>query len=422
MQASLKSNSLLRNTLWMFGGQGLRLVIQAMYFMAIARSLGVSNYGAFVGVTALVGVTFPFGSLGSGHLLIRQVARDRNKFPLAWGEALATTSLVSSALVLLILMTARFTLPSSIPLQLVFLVAISDLFGLSVITIASQAFQAFELLKWTAAINVLISASRLAGAIIMIALVRHPSPLQWGYVYGGSTAVAAIIAFRMVTAQLGLPKFALRRSWRQIKDGLYFSVSLASQSIYNDLDKTMLARLSTLGATGIYGAAYRIIDVSFAPVLALLHASYPGFFRKGQMGLAETLPYTRSLLIRAVSYSLGACLLLMLTAGLIPTFLGGEYAGAVEALRWLAPLPVLKAVHYFLSDTLTGTGYQALRSSIQASVAVFNVLINFWLIPTYSWRGAAWASLASDGLLAVSVAIAVAILALRPGTAVTIPS
>jgi O-antigen/teichoic acid export membrane protein len=83
---------------------------------------------------------------------------------------------------------------------------------------------------------------------------------------------------------------------------------------------------------------------------------------------------------------------------------------------------VLKAVHYFLSDTLTGTGYQALRSSIQASVAVFNVLINLWLIPTYSWRGAAWASLASDGLLAVSVAIAVAILALRPGTAVTIPS
>ena len=243
----------------------MRLVIQAMYFAAIARSLGVSNYGAFLGVTALVGVTFPFGSLGSGHLLIRQVARDPSSFSRAFGEALVTTAAMSSVLLALVLLTARFTLPSSIPLFLVFLVALADLFGLSLITIATQAFQAFELLKWSATINVLISASRLTGAILMIAFVRHPSPLQWGYVYFGSTAVVTIIASRLVIVKLGAPRPTTRRSWHQIKEGLYFSISLSSQSIYNDLDKTMLARLSTLGATGIYGAAYRIVDVSFSP-------------------------------------------------------------------------------------------------------------------------------------------------------------
>ena len=34
-------------------GQGLRLVIQALYFVEIARSLGVRNYGAFIGVAIL---------------------------------------------------------------------------------------------------------------------------------------------------------------------------------------------------------------------------------------------------------------------------------------------------------------------------------------------------------------------------------
>ena len=33
----------------------------------------------------------------------------------------------------------------------------------------------------------------------------------------------------------------------------------------------------------------------------------------------------------------------------------------------------------------------------------FNVLLNLWLIPAYSWRGAAWASLASDAALVVAL-------------------
>jgi len=34
-------------------------------------------------------------------------------------------------------------------------------------------------------------------------------------------------------------------------------------------------------------------------------------------------------------------------------------------------------------------------------VALLNVGLNFWLIPAYSWRGAAWSSLACDATLAL---------------------
>jgi hypothetical protein len=46
-------------------------------------------------------------------------------------------------------------------------------------------------------------------------------------------------------------------------------------------------------------------------------------------------------------------------------------------------------------------------------VAVFNVLINLWIIPLYSWRGAAWSSLASDALLALGTGLAVFMVARR---------
>jgi hypothetical protein len=51
-------------------------------------------------------------------------------------------------------------------------------------------------------------------------------------------------------------------------------------------------------------------------------------------------------------------------------------------------------------------------------VAAFNVLINLWIIPAYSWRGAAWSSIASDTLLVCGVGAAVFILSRRPSAAV----
>jgi O-antigen/teichoic acid export membrane protein len=82
----------------------------------------------------------------------------------------------------------------------------------------------------------------------------------------------------------------------------------------------------------------------------------------------------------------------------------------VEAVRWLSVLPILKVIHYFYSNALTGAGHQALRTKIQVGVAIFNVLVNFWLIPAYSWRGAAWSSIASDGLLACGIGLAAFVL------------
>jgi O-antigen/teichoic acid export membrane protein len=182
-------------------------------------------------------------------------------------------------------------------------------------------------------------------------------------------------------------------------EGIYFSFSSSAQMAHNDLDKTMVARLATLEAAGIYAAAYRLIDVAFIPVRALLNAAYPGFFRTGAEGLQASLRYGRRLLTRIIFYPLFAFLALMVGAPLLQYVLGKEYAGVTQAVRWLALLPLLKTLHYFVADSLTGAGHQGLRTSIQAAVVVFNILINLWIIPLYGWRGAAWSSLASDALL-----------------------
>jgi len=407
---------LTRNTAWMLLGQALKLIIQALYFTVIARCLGVQNYGAFVGVVGLVGILSPFGTLGSGYLLIKNVARDRDQFGEKWGRALSTTFLSSSILFGVVILISRFMLPSTIPLRLVMFIAGADLFGLSITGICGQAFIAFERMSWTAAINVMLSTIRLAAAAILAAFYHSPSVLQWGKVYFGSTIVVALVAMLLVAARLGAPSFSLWRTSAEAREGLYFSVGQSAQTIYNDIDKTMLARLGTLEATGIYGAAYRLIDVSFAPVASLLAAAYPNMFRAGTGGISGTLEYARPLMLRALGYASFVSIALLASAGIVPYILGGEYRLTVEAIRWLAILPTLRVVHYFLSDALAGAGHQGLRTSIHVGAAVFNVLINLWIIPAYSWRGAAWSSIASDALLVCGMSAAVVVLCHRSQT------
>lgn len=415
---SLRS-TLARNTGWMLVGQGLKLVIQALYFTMIARSLGAKNYGAFVGVVGLVGILSPFGTLGSGNLLIKNVARDGQQFKKNCGLALSTTLLSSTILFCLVVLASHFLLPVTIPIRLVMLVAASDLFGASITAICEQAFVAFERLKWTASISVLQSTARLAAAVILVALYHHPSALQWGSFYFGSTSIVAMVALGLVIVKLGVPMFSLSRTVAEFREGFYFSVNTSAATIYNDIDKAMLARLGTLEATGIYGAAYRLIDVSLAPVSSLMAAANPGFFRTGMGGISSTIQYAKPLILRALGYATFVSIAVLAGAEIVPYILGTEYRLAVEALRWLAILPMLKAVHFFLADALAGAGYQGVKTLIYVGVAAFNVLINLWIIPAYSWRGAAWSSIASDALLACGVGAAALLLSRRSQSGAT---
>jgi O-antigen/teichoic acid export membrane protein len=163
----------------------------------------------------------------------------------------------------------------------------------------------------------------------------------------------------------------------------------------------MLSRLADLAATGVYGAAYRVIDVTMTPVRSLAAAAYPRFFLKGAGGMAATYRYALSLIAKTTLYGLSASAGLWLLAPALPHVLGSRYEAVVPAVRWLALIPLLRCVHSFLADALSGAGMQRVRTGIQASVAIVNVAANLAILPRYSWRGAAWTSLGCDGLLVV---------------------
>jgi len=401
--AALSSVSLRRNTAYMVAAQAVRMAVQAVYFFLMARGLGPRQYGAFVAVVAAVGIAYPFVGNGSANLLVKNVARDRRLLPESLGNASLMTLASGLLLSVLVVPACLVVLPSVIPLSVTLLVVASDLVVYRFVDVACLAFQSVERLDWTANLNVFTSLMRLAG-ISAVLLVARPTVVAWSVAYLATSAVCALVAIYCVLTRLARPALSgLGRIRGELREGFWFSTSLSAQTIYNDVDKTMLARLATLDAAGIYAAAYRLIDIAFLPIRALLAAAYPGFFRHGKDGIAGSFAFTRRLMPKPLMYSAAVAAGMTLAAPLLPHILGAEYARTSPALRWLSLLPLLKTLHYFAADALTGAGHQALRTLMQVVVAGFNVLVNLWLIPAYSWRGAAWSSLASDGLLAVAL-------------------
>ncbi len=392
--------TLAKNTAWMAVGQGSRVALGASYFVLVARALHPDGLGAFAGAVALVALASPFASLGAGNLLIKHVARDPRHFRRYWGGALSTTIISGVVLGIIIMACSRLVLPATIPVQVVGCVVAADLLFSRVLDISGQAYQAHERLSRTAQFPLLISVSRLIAAGLFL-LIGDPTPARWAMWYLGSSALSATISVIVTWRELGRPERVIGYPAAELREGMYFATSLSAQNIYNDIDKSMLARLSTLEATGIYSAAYRLIDVSFVPVRSLLAAAYPRFFQQGARGARASLAVSRKLLPFAGTYAACAGMVLYLLAPQLPRLLGADYRASVGAVRLLALLPLLKTIHYFAADALTGAGYQGRRTLVQVVIAVLNIAVNVPLILLASWRGAAWSSLGSDGLLAL---------------------
>ena len=400
---SAGTRALFLDTLHLSVGQGARLFIQAAYFVLLARSLGPTAFGAFVAITALTGIASPFSDLGSTSLFIKNLRAGRRTAQVCWANGLILT--VASGIGFSLFITAcNVVIGLHAAYSTILIVALCDLVFLRIADLAAFGFAADGDMNQTAFQNVVISALRLAGIVFLVWRYHAVTLHQWVTAYSVTGMLGAIYALWMASQRWGIPVWDGSAAREDMRDGILFSVSSSAQSIYNDIDKTMLGRLSTMGDTGIYGAAYRFIDVSMTPVRSLLAAAYPRFFKIGsEEGLHGTRRYALRLISKSALYGIVIFLGLSVLSPAIPLVLGHKYDDVVPAVRWLAVIPFLRCFHAFLADALAGANMQGRRTVIQIGVAVVNVLLNLWILPRWSWRGAAWTSIASDALLAISL-------------------
>ena len=381
-------------------GQGTNVLLQTAYFILLARLLGVTQYGIFAGAFAFVSIAAPYSALGSGLLFLRYVSTDATSHSIYWGNVLFATVLTGSLLTLLLRVTAPHLLnPQSA--AIILLVALSECVCRQIATCVGQMFQAFEQLQMTAAMNLITSLLRLLAVLVLYARMHHATAWQWAFASLAVSALAAAVGSMMISIRYGRPRFVLRLFFSRIGEGFNFSLAASTQSVYNDIDKTLLSHYGMNVANGIYSMAYRVVDVATIPITAVDAAALPRYFRQSSEGAVSVRNLSVRLAARAALLGIVAAVCMFLAAPLIPLIIGKGFSQSVSALRWLCLLPVFRAIHQLTGSAVTGLGFQRYRTRAQIAAAAFNLGINLWLIPRFSWVGAAWASLATDGGLAI---------------------
>ncbi|MDB5243373.1 MAG: hypothetical protein JWP57_3998, partial [Spirosoma sp.] len=406
MQSS--SKHLYNSVLVLLVGQGSRLVLQTGYFVVLARMLGVSSYGAFAATLALTALLNPFSNLGTSTLMVKGISRDHSSAPREWQRAVVFTVLGGTLLAVLLGLFGHYVAPNSVSKITIFEIALADLFGLKLIELCGGVWQALGRSLPLAVLPSLVNLLRLLAAASMWALFGEAALSAWGHFYALASLPLAVVVTIITSKKIGVARNMGGFSWKETREGLLYSVALASQNIYNDIDKIMLAGIGTLTGAGLYSAAFRLVDVLYVPVRAVASAAFPHFFKAGQNGLVGTVALSRRLAPAVVGYGVLGGLGALVAAPLAPLLLGTEYSDAVVIVRALAPLVLLRSMSFLAADALTGCGRQLFRTGVQIGVAVVNVGLNMILIPATGIWGAVASTLACETLLAATLWVYIA--------------
>ncbi len=393
--------TLARNAGWMFLGQGFSLLIQAPYFVLLARLLGSHDYGVFIGAAALVSIFSQYSSLGSGMVLLRHFSQKSYPVDELWGNVIVTTCGTGFLLAFLITIFGGWLIGASSAAILGF-IAFGECICAKLAEAGAQAFQAFACLKMTALLGAATNLLRLAAVTGMIIILHHGNARTWAQACLGVSCVSALIATTLVTVRITRPRFRLSLLLKTASEGLGFSVASSTTSVYNDLDKTMLNHYGMVSANGSYAIGYKLIDLTCVPIRAIHAAAFPHFCQRGIQGAKGSVLFAKRILQATLPYSLLCGILLFLCSPIVVVMLGDTFRSSASTVRWLSLLPAFRSLHLSAGDTLTGAGYQRYRTGAQLAAAAFNFLLNLCMIPALSWRGAALSSLITDGLLAIA--------------------
>jgi len=199
--------------------------------------------------------------------------------------------------------------------------------------------------------------------------------------------------------KIALDKIILKKLWLII---VPFALAGIFTRVYGYLDTILLNQLVGPTALGFYSLPYKLtFSLQFIPLafIASLYPAFADYFVRSKDLLKQT--FNKSLLylgIIAVPMTFGA---LVLGRSLILLFYSEKFSASVLPLVILMiGLPFL-FLNFPLGSLLNACDRQRRNTWHLAIVMIVNVILNFVLIPRYSYNGAAVASTVSTILMFV---------------------
>jgi PST family polysaccharide transporter len=286
------------------------------------------------------------------------------------------------------------------------LIAYSMVFGN--VLFPQWMYQGLEKLKFVSAINIVARVIVFFG---IFAFVRGPEDAQWATLFqagGGLLGALLSLPYTLRTLNVATLKCPTRGQLiLQLRDGWHVFLSAAAVNIYTGCNAFFLGLFTPSASLAYYHVAEKLIravQMAFTPVSS---AVYPYVSRLASNDPAAAIKFNRKLLWRlgAVALFISTLVYSLASWGVVKIF-GSDYIRSVPILQVFAILPILIVISNVLGiQTMLPLGMQTAFSRILLCAAAVDFLI--FIPAAYQWgaTGAAWANVAVEGFVAVSMAV-----------------
>lgn len=391
-----------QNTVWLLLGYAARMGSQALAFVLLARSLGVTNFGVLAAAIASANLIAPLVEYGAYNLVVRDIVNGvPTKHSVGMGLAM---SVLAFPFGLILLGGVKLALLPQIPWDIVLVIGTTVFFGNRMILLANGVHTAHGLLWRNAAVEIANGSSLLVLAYIF---TQRDLELQtWTWWALAQSFFVGTLALLWVALTWGMFSYSIKGVLGRVREGAHFAVNGLATNAYVDLDKALLARFSTLEAVSTFSAGHRFVVLATVPLAAFMSAIYPKFFAHGRKGLGEARRFAWRVVPLTLGYGILAAALTWLLAPVFVSLLGNEFAETTSAIRWLCWVIPFQCLQLPFMEALTGSGRQSIRTVGQIIALGINCIVNVTLIGRLGWVGAAIAALVGQVFLTLYMVIA----------------
>lgn len=388
------------NTIIQLFGKVVTVATSIIIIAYLTRYLGVSGYGDYTTIFAYLGIFAVFVDLGLFVITVRELAKDSSQERNILGNMLGLRLVVGLGVFALAYLIALI-LPYPGVVKAGILIGAVSQFLISLNQIPLSLFQA-RLTMHKATLADIMGRFALLGLVIWFININ----LHFLYIVGAVTAsslvvfVANMIMLRMVSAIKPIFNFKV---WKKLLlTALPMGVVIILATIYFRIDTVMLSIMKGSFDVGIYGAPYKILEVFLAVPSIFMSSVLPVMTKS----LNQDIKKARNIFNKAFDFL--SLIALPLIAGTlviaVPVMVlisGNDFALSGLVLKILIFALAGAFLNSVMIYTIIAADQQKRLVVPYVGAVLFNIVSNFFVIPYYSYFGAAATTVLTELLVLI---------------------
>ena len=376
-------------------GRFIGFMLSLISIVFLTRYLGTDGFGKYITIVVFVNMVAVFAGFGLDQILIKEYFKTkRKKYLIANTLALRA---IGSLLIFIIGAIIGHFLPYAPIIKIGICVYSLSSFLVAVELIFLDIFQ----------INLRMHHQVIAetvNRIITLLLIIASIYLNLGLAFillstATGSAIQILIAYFWVNKIVTIKLRFNFKMWRNLLiKAIPLGISAVLIFIYYKVDTIILSLMKPSADVGIYGAAYKVLDiVSTFPGMfcGLLLPVFANVFTKNKMPHFNKL-IQKGFDVLAITGIPITIILFSLARPIILLVAGNQFTSSVLALQILAPSAALIYLNWIFWIALVGGDKQNNLILPYLLITIFNVILNLILIPRYSYLGAASTTIATQ--------------------------